>query len=614
MNFLFPAFLLGALAVAIPIALHFFRRDAAPEVPFTAVRLLQRSPLERSRRRRLRDILLLAARVAALLLLAIAFARPYLAGAAGSAAGLRIVAIDRSFSMAGRFDHALELARKAIDEAGRGERIAVIAFDDRADVLAPPGLPSDARASLNGLRAGFGGTRYAPVLERAADLADGEVARLVIVSDLQRSGWEDERRPAVPASLALDVRDAGAATRNAAVTAVRVEDGRLVATISNAGAASTGQLTVVRDGQRVAGAPYSVGADSSVEVPIVYRAPQTGSIAVAIDDRDGFAADDTRHVLLDRASRPGVLIVTSSGAPDSAFYLGRALAAAAPGSPDDALVTRTVSGAGFSAMTDEELARYSAVVLLSTRGLDRRGRDSLHALVQRGGGLLVAAGDEVEAPVLSTTFDWKPALSNADRTEGGVTLVATDLRHPIFRPFGPLTANLGQVRFERAWRVKPDGWDVAARFTDGTPALLERRSGEGHIILFASDIDRRWNDFPLNPAFVPFAVEAVRYAAGTHDQTADYVVSRVPRGTPAEPGIYRVKPGDRPIAVNVDPRESGVARLAPEEFAAMVDRIDVPARSAEVRAQQAETSQGYWRYGLMLMIAALVAESVVGRV
>src|ERR687893_19025 len=98
MNFLYPAFLLGALAVAVPVVLHLLRRDVAPELPFTAVRLLKKSPVERSRRRRLRDLILLAARVAALLLLAAAFARPYFAAAAG-AAPLRIVAVDRSFSM-----------------------------------------------------------------------------------------------------------------------------------------------------------------------------------------------------------------------------------------------------------------------------------------------------------------------------------------------------------------------------------------------------------------------------------------------------------------------------------------------------------------------------------
>ncbi|MBW8896369.1 MAG: BatA domain-containing protein, partial [Acidobacteria bacterium] len=134
MNFLYPAFLLGGLAIAIPIVLHFLRRDVAPPVPFTAVRLLQRSPVTRSKRRRLRDLLLLAARVVALLLLAAAFARPYVAGATPGAA-LRIVAVDRSYSMnaPGRFAQAVALATRAIDEAVGGERVAVVAFDDHAD-------------------------------------------------------------------------------------------------------------------------------------------------------------------------------------------------------------------------------------------------------------------------------------------------------------------------------------------------------------------------------------------------------------------------------------------------------------------------------------------------
>src|ERR687895_463138 len=97
MSFLYPAFLLGALAVAIPIVLHLLRRTVAPQVPFTAVRLLRRKPLEQTRRRRLRELLLLAARVAALLLLAGAFARPYFSAA--DDARVYLVAIDRSYSM-----------------------------------------------------------------------------------------------------------------------------------------------------------------------------------------------------------------------------------------------------------------------------------------------------------------------------------------------------------------------------------------------------------------------------------------------------------------------------------------------------------------------------------
>ena len=138
MSFLFPAFLIGGLAMAVPIVLHLLRRDVAPEVPFSAVHLLHKTPIERSKRRRLRDLLLLAARIAALLLLAAAFARPYRAGAAPPSR-IAIVAVDRSFSLGapGAFDRARQLARTAVDEAGSA-RVAVIAFDERADVSAPP--------------------------------------------------------------------------------------------------------------------------------------------------------------------------------------------------------------------------------------------------------------------------------------------------------------------------------------------------------------------------------------------------------------------------------------------------------------------------------------------
>src|SRR5436190_8040819 len=211
MNFLYPAFLLGGLAIAVPIVLHFLRRDIAPPVPFTAVRLLRKSPVARSKRWRLRDLLLLAARVVALLLLAAAFARPYVAGAAGSSM-LRIVAVDRSYSMnaPGRFTHALDLAARAIDEASAGDRVAVLAFDDHTDTVAAPGSATAARTALGGISAGFGATRYSEVFTKAAEIAGGDDARLVIVSDLQRSGWDSDDRSVLPAGISVDVRDAGA--------------------------------------------------------------------------------------------------------------------------------------------------------------------------------------------------------------------------------------------------------------------------------------------------------------------------------------------------------------------------------------------------------------------
>ena len=99
MSFLTPLYLAGAALIALPIVLHLLRRDVAPSVPFTAVSLLRKSPVDRSRTHRLRDLLLLAARICALLLLAGSFARPYVAGAR-TTSRTTVIAIDRSFSMA----------------------------------------------------------------------------------------------------------------------------------------------------------------------------------------------------------------------------------------------------------------------------------------------------------------------------------------------------------------------------------------------------------------------------------------------------------------------------------------------------------------------------------
>ena len=607
MRFLYPAFLAGAVAIAIPIVLHFLRRDIAPEVPFSAVRLLRRSPIARSRRRRLRDLILLAARVAALLLLAIAFARPYLARAS-AASSLRIVAVDRSLSMSapGTFARAIALATAAVDEAGSMDRVAVLAFDDRADVLAEAGAPRAARQALSIIKPGAGATRYAAVLSKAAEIAGLDAARLVVVTDLQRSGWDSAAHAAVPANLTVDVRDAGAPAANVAVTEVRTRPDGVLATIRNEGKMPwRGDVRVERDGRVVATASTVVPAASAVDSLVLYRGPSAGSIAVSIDDASGFAPDNRRFAVIEAPARASVLVV-GAGPSGSGYYVTRALGAAL-----EDVDTRMVSASTVSA---EDLSKHAAVVLLSTRGMDRRAREALAAFVRDGGGLFVAGSPELEPVVLSTTFGWKPALSAAEHPIEGAALSATDLRHPIIRAFGALAANLGQVRFDRGWRVAEPGWGTIARFTDGTPALLERREGRGRIALFASDLDRRWNDFPLNPAYVPFVAETVRYLMPPRDVRRDYVVGSVPAGAEPQPGVYRTSINSRLVAVNVDPRESRIAAITAVEFLSMIDPVQSAGDAArDARARQMESRQSYWQYGLLLMLAALVAESFVGR-
>jgi hypothetical protein len=624
MSFLTPLYLAGAALIALPIILHLLRRDVAPAVPFTAVSLLRKTPVDRSRTHRLRDLLLLAARVAALLLLAGSFARPYLPGAAPTGR-TTVVAVDRSFSMAApvRFARARELAREAIDQAA-ADRIVLVAFDARADVVSAAGTAADARAALAAITPGFGATRYAAVLDKAAELlADEAHARLVVVSDLQRSGF-GEYSAVLPEGIELQVRDAGAVSTNLSVTNATIDRRRLTATVRNFGGASrSADVRLVADDRPLPARRVTIPAGDAVDM--TFDAPaDVRRMSAGVDDPEGYAADNERFALADTRRLPRILIIGGGPGVPNGFYLSRALLAEAEEGPD--VEVRTVTGGAFAATAADAVREQSVIMVLSTHGLDRRAGETLRGFVDGGGGMLIAAGPDVDPAVVSTLLDWQPPVVPREMQHAGV-LAATDLRHPVLRPFDAVAANFGQVLFERAWQIdQGSAWRVVARYTNGATALAERvpsgaaqgrpadashaREG-GRVLLFTSDVDRRWNDFPLHPAFVPFVQEIARYLGARPPAVTAYLVGDVPTGVAPRPGLAVA--GNRTVAINVDPRESAVERVTPLEFQKLVTRVSGVAPPRAVRlAQQAEGQQNYWRYGLLLMLGALVAEAFAG--
>ena len=285
---------------------------------------------------------------------------------------------------------ALDLARTAIDEAGFAERVAVIAFDERADVIALPGGAADARAAVNGLAVGHGATRYAAVIEKATELASGGPARLVIITDLQRAGWDGEIRAKAPAALTLDVRNAGTPMVNVAVVDLRPGTSGVVVEVRNASAtARQGSVTLTHNGGAVGRAPFSAPAQSSVDVTIPWRIAASGSISAAVEDPDGFPSDNTRHLILKRSGAPAVLVVQSGAA--SGFFLLRALEAAG-GTIEARPVTGLEIGGGRAAAIVEPGCGHSAVDAQSRSGGSRRDRvvrarrrRTLHCGGARGG-------------------------------------------------------------------------------------------------------------------------------------------------------------------------------------------------------------------------------------
>src|SRR6187402_703668 len=133
MSFLSPLFFLALGAIAIPIAIHLIQRERKRVVMFPSLMFLQRIPYQSVRRRRIRHWFLLAMRVAAIALIVLAFARPFLRQgdlAAAAIAGARevVILLDQSASM-GYGDHW----QRATDEAHKV--VAGLGADDRATLV-----------------------------------------------------------------------------------------------------------------------------------------------------------------------------------------------------------------------------------------------------------------------------------------------------------------------------------------------------------------------------------------------------------------------------------------------------------------------------------------------
>jgi hypothetical protein len=624
-SFLSPLFLAGAAAAAIPLLLHLLKREPEQRIRFSAVRLLRNAPVEHTSRRHLRELLLLALRIAALLLLAVAFARPFLtAGAAQAGSGITVIALDTSMSMSapGQFDRAKQLARQAVDRA-TNDQLAVVTFADDARVVAAPGSDrGSARAAIDGAQAGFGATSYRAALNAAADQLKGRRGTIVVVTDLLENGWDAGERAAVPESARIEVVDVGTLPANLSVRAARAEADRVIATIHNHGPQPRDahvRLYVSAGGtdRRLAGETTApVGADQSTDVS--FGGVRGQSAVVEVDDPQGIQGDNRRFVVLGSAGRPRVLIVGSSGdLAHEAFYLQQALIAGKENRPFD---VEGIAARTLGSWDAERMNRFLAVVLISTKALERHGRELLAGFVRNGGGILVTAGADVDGAVLAEALgDSRVTIATPSASARDMqvrSLAPADVRHPVFQMFGSGASALGLVQFHRVAAIRAPDCQTLGRFTTGEPALVDCAIGEGRAVILASDLDNRWNDFPLHATFVPFVQEALRYIGGSHPRTSEYLVGGVPKGLQPVPGVFPLAAGAdrRLVAVNVDPAESNSARLTTEEFQTAVTRLkDTAEADRHTEAREREDSQHLWRYLLAVMIAMLIVESVVAK-
>jgi hypothetical protein len=657
MGFFTPWFLAGALAVGLPIWLHLLKKHKTTPLPFSSLMFFERRIQSSIKHRRLRYLVLFALRTALVLLIALAFAHPYVRQAAAPASRtgeVTVLAIDNSLSMraGNRLDQAKQMARRMVAGLRAGQRAQVLAFGARVQVMSEV---TDDHAPLNAgidaIESSDARTSFAELARSLRSIAQSIHLPLAVhlYSDMQQSGmpanFNDLRLNAAVQLVPhpLETKEAPNFAVENVVAPRRVYDSRksrVLATIASFGAPKATRSVSLELNHRVL-------ETKTVEVPENGRATVEflsldvpygkNRGEVRIDSADALAADDVFYFSVERADPRHALFVHEADNRRDLLYFKAALEASGqsafemdPATPDQA--------ANLSP------AKYAFVVLSDVGAIPAAFENQLREYVRGGGSVLVSLGHmSVARGRVPVTDDRIEETRYAGREgERFQTAAWLDRSHPSILK----DDRWDDVKFYQAIRVAPGNARVAARLSDQTPLLMDHQMGEGHVLVFASTFDNVANDFPLHASFVPFIQQTARYLGRLDDGPASVPVGSFeelrdskekgsavevvdPKGsrvlsleeaTEAQniqftlAGFYEIHRPNRAddlVAVNADRHESDLTPAPAETLILWQNTAQASSEGGGAAAGERKPLSLWW-YVMLVVLALAVAESLLG--
>lgn len=472
-----------------------------------------------------------------------------------------VIILDSSASMGikreGRtnFEHALEEARTLIKGSQPGTAFGIVLAGGAAEPMFPAPVLSrqDLIQRLERLEPG-GGSLYLPqALEAAvACLSRGTRGpkQIVIISDAQSLNWDLTNMGAwmelrglmrtlpVPPQVVWRRLPFPESYRNVAIERVSFpkssvgtyQDTLIDVTIRNTGREAVTPTSVILGvaGQSQlmpAGGQLAPGASSVVRFHHRFEMPGVQSITARLAVEDDLAADNTATVVVPVARNLHILVVDGNPA---AQLLDRAAGFAALGlTPDQATTMvplQEMDKTRFAMKTTvvdapailriENFSPYHAVILSDVVRLPTQVVDRLTRYVESGGGLLVAPGARSQPDFYnhwtSSSGPFLPAkLAQWSGPAGGM-----DRRAALDSFRMEAIKGLADTRFSDldSWVIGPywtlsetRGADVTidARMDDGGALLVERRLGQGRVLLTSFPLDNTGGNLVSRQAFVP---------------------------------------------------------------------------------------------------------------
>jgi len=680
MSFLTPAFFLGFGAIAIPVLVHLIQREKKRVVTFPSLMFVRRIPYQSVRRRRIRHWFLLLLRAAAIALIVLAFARPFTQPSASTPAaalaGARdvVIVLDQSASMGygDHFEKAKDAARGVVRTMSGEDRGTLVLFAKNAEEnMRATSDRARLEGAINAAKVTSGATRYGPALKLAESILSRSPLKrreAVLISDFQKTGWSGSEDARFPDGTTLTtVSVASEPITNVSVPSVSFgrtafsgqERIAVTSGISNKGDDRIADVpvTLTVEGHDIETLHAAVGPRASASVtftPFTLSGPNVrGSVRAGSDP---LPADNTFNFVLS-PSEPVSILVIDSGGSDSSLFIAKALSIGTTPQFQVDVVPASRFAPG-------SLDKRAVVVVNDTQFPPGAAGGALKRFVERGGGLLIVAGDHTTWPAAGTSgspeADLLPGKLGApvDRTDSPSGAFGfLDYSHAVFEIFkAPRSGDFSAAHIYRYRALEPAQSDrVLARYDDGAVAAAERKVGNGRVVVWTSTLDDSFTDIGVKPIFLPLVHQLTRYLARYEQPASWFTVGQVldlsaraknrndrvivsPSGARTtqqaakgsadgslellEQGIYEVRNTGanvgkaEALAVNLDPAESDLAPLDPRELVASVTghataESEEPGMAQEMTREEAEKRQSLWWYLLMSGIVLLGTETLI---
>ena len=570
LTFFTPLLLGGAALVAVPIVLHMIMRRKPVPHEFPALRFLREKAVATRRRLRVNHLLLLLLRMAALVLLALALARPVLRGANWLADGEGPVAAVFVFDTAPRMmlreanrtrlDQAKAMAKVLFDKLPASSKVAVIDTGGGPAAFAP--TEAAAAARMERLSAATPAVTLSAAIADALRLfASAELPRreLYVFTDCSRGAWENAApaelgtSPDGPAVLFIDV--AATAPQNFAIESIDLSGDQLPAgtplgiTVSTgrSGPGATRSVAVellAPDGhyarRGVKPLEWKPGGAGQVDFEIAGLEPGLRQGRVIIEGDDDLEADNVRSFTVEVGAPARVLVAAPAPAERTGLFMQQALAPPALRKTGKARFDARI--VDVAALDTAEWDEARGIVLVDPPPLPPRTWEQLEQWTAAGRGLVVWLGPRAGDPARFNSEASRRVLGGGivrvwRSADGGNFIAPAALDHPVLAAFRRVGDEVPWQDFpvSRHWEFEAaaakgeceeSGAALVAAYRNGLPAIVEHRLGQGCVVVVTTPVSQAatepdaWNTLAtgFEPwPFVMLANESLLYCIDIAD-------------------------------------------------------------------------------------------------